>query len=337
MPASYLLFSTLAIFLFVAVVSFVIDTAHDSLVSLCDLPGMMHLPFCPTIPSWSADNPILHHVDYPGLVKVQNSLLDDLVGQSASGQVLALNVKHAELAVRDLIGLVRASNLTGRDALADALSGFVSDAQLTGRGLQQLSAKIHGTVDSIAAFNTHAYYTISSNGVQGASYTNGVLARTFQVSTDALAAQVGRVLVAASTSALDLDRLEETLTIIHELCAREAILQHIVADDLLWNLWTLVGLNRAKLRDLKRRGLVLKEVKRFRNLAVGYVAATTQALQVADAELLELRDRLADASVGMEDIPVEVQLASIERMLWRLKVEGSRVRADQSVARAELD
>lgn len=147
MPASYLLFSTLAIFLFVAVVSFVIDTAHDSLVSLCDLPGMMHLPFCPTIPSWSADNPILHHVDYPGLVKVQNSLLDDLVGQSASGQVLALNVKHAELAVRDLIGLVRASNLTGRDALADALSGFVSDAQLTGRGLQQLSAKIHGTVD----------------------------------------------------------------------------------------------------------------------------------------------------------------------------------------------
>ena len=86
-------------------------------------------------------------VDYPNFVEVQQHALDEFLGYSDNGSELAVNLKHAELAVRDLIVLVQASDLAVKDALADALMEFVIDAKNAGRDLQLLSAKINGAID----------------------------------------------------------------------------------------------------------------------------------------------------------------------------------------------
>ena len=176
--------------------------------------------------------------------------------------------------------------------------------------------------------------TISTSLEEGPKRADNALVRTFQASLDALAAQVARVLVVATEAMAHLEGLEETLSILHELCAREAFLQDVAVDELFGSLWTLLGGNRGKLRELKHRASALHEVQQFRVMAVAYVAATTQALQHADAQLGDLRDRLVE--VGTEDIPIEMHLASIERSLMRLKAERLYVDGGVTVIRGEL-
>ncbi|KAI9057525.1 hypothetical protein FKP32DRAFT_1583591 [Trametes sanguinea] len=316
-PISALLSVFFVGFLAVAMGTFAVDVVRSSLSPVCDLPGLSQMSLC--VHDAPGPSQLSSRVDFPSLANVQNTLLDDLLDQSSSGAELALNVKHAELAVRDLAAIVKASDLSVKDALVDSLGRFVVDAQLAGQHLQRLSAKALGTIDSIYAFNLYALRAIASNEPTGGYSADISLARTFQTSMDAFAAQVARVLVVATEAAVHLEHLEEALSIIHELCAREALLQDVTRDELLWSLWTLLGGNRSRLRDLKYRASTLQEVRRFRSMAVAYVAATTQALRAADAELTELRDRLSDASVAVDDIPVEVQLASLERTLIRLR------------------
>ncbi|KAJ2998102.1 hypothetical protein NUW54_g7062 [Trametes sanguinea] len=131
-------------------------------------------------------------VDYPSLTQVQNALLDELVDHTSNGIELALNVKHAELAVRDLAGVVRASNMTVKEALVDSLGRFVVDAQATGQYLQRLSAKALGTIDSISAFNLYALQSINAGREKGGQHVDAILARTFETSMDSLASQIAR-------------------------------------------------------------------------------------------------------------------------------------------------
>ena len=111
--------------------------------SVCDLP------FVPVIiPSCGAHPPAsVGRADFPGLLAIQHRAFDELVANSTTNSELGVNVKHAELAIRDLVVLVKASNLTTKEPLATALSLFSIDARRTGRGLQLLMSKIHGTVD----------------------------------------------------------------------------------------------------------------------------------------------------------------------------------------------
>ena len=89
----------------------------------------------------------IQRADFPGLARIQDIALETLLEKSGGGSALAVNVKHAELAVKDLVVAVRASNLTIKSVLADALGNFATDAHSAGRGLQRLSAKMHVAVD----------------------------------------------------------------------------------------------------------------------------------------------------------------------------------------------
>ena len=80
-------------------------------------------------------------------MRLQNVALDELSGQAAIGSTLALNLKHTEYHVKDLINAVEASNMSNKIALADALSSFASDARVSARRLQELSAKILSFMD----------------------------------------------------------------------------------------------------------------------------------------------------------------------------------------------
>ncbi len=116
--------------------------------SVCDLPPLSSFRLCTSLSAPVETTLSVQSADFPGLVHVQNVALDQLLAKPTAGATdLALNVRHAELAVRDLVAIVRASNLTVKSALAESLNDFALEARNAGRGLQRLGAKIQGAVD----------------------------------------------------------------------------------------------------------------------------------------------------------------------------------------------
>ncbi|KAL7284235.1 hypothetical protein ACG7TL_001517 [Trametes sanguinea] len=314
-PLTMLLSICFISLLAVAMGTFTIDIVTSSLTS-CDMPAPSHSP------PYTLDIHALPHaplsIDHSSLVQVQNALIGKLAVPFARGIELASNVKRAELAVRDLAGLVRTSNLTTRDALMDNLDRFAVNAPVAGRHVQTLSYKALGALDSIATLTTHGLSMINTLKDTESQHVDAELARTFQMSVDTLVSQIAQVHTSATEAAGNLQHLQEALYAIHELSTREALLQDAAIDDLLRSLWTLCGGNRERLRDLRFRVASLQEVQRFRRMASAYIAAATQSLWAMYAELAELGGRMTVASVMMGSSPMNLQLAAIERTLARL-------------------
>ena len=346
LPLAALLAILVTISLFVACVNLFVYILPLTLPSLCDFPVASRLSVCAigsSVPEHVSGNSVFDRADFPSLVKIQNVVLDDLAAGSAGGKELALNVKHAELAVKDLAVVVRSSNLTMKLSLGEALVEFATDARTTSRSLQRLSARINGAVDryenddlvvgrylsvnlqtcSIVSFNAHAFRTIDAAKQRSAAEASATVLRAFQSSMNGFSSQITSVMLDATAAMANLDVLEMRLLTIHDLCIQESLTTTIALDDLLWELWTILGGNHSKLRDLRQRMAVLKEIQQYRAVAVAYVAATTQTVFLVDAQLSELRDRLLEAVLDADEIPVEVHLASIECSLLRLQEERS--------------
>ena len=123
-----------------------VDMMQGALQNLCVLPVFSHLPHCaphfPFLRSKSGSG-----ADFPSLMNIQNKALDELAGRSGLGSALALNLKHAEVSVKDLVVAVQASNLTAKQELASVLAAFVGDARTASRSVQEVSTKINGFMD----------------------------------------------------------------------------------------------------------------------------------------------------------------------------------------------
>ncbi|KAI1785303.1 hypothetical protein LXA43DRAFT_976295 [Ganoderma leucocontextum] len=293
------------------------SAVHDlASFNICNLPLVsLALPSCHLPPAASVG-----HANFPSLLAIQHRALDELVAGSATNSELVLNVKHAELAIRDLVVLVKASNLTTKDPLADTLSQFSVNARRTGRSLQLLISKIRGTVDRAIAYNVYALHLLeTTDEMPTRKRVDAAVLRSFEMALASFATSISSIIVDATMVSASLDCLEEQLSTVHALCVQEAWDTAVVEDELLWQLWTLLGGNRRQLRDLANRATVLQDVQQYRALASAYVAATVQALTVVDADLMELREQLSTQAVDFHHIPVEVQIRSLEQSLYRLK------------------
>ncbi|KAI0709983.1 hypothetical protein C8Q76DRAFT_769775 [Earliella scabrosa] len=290
------------------------DHARNQSTGLCDYPIVSLLPPCVTSTATSSLSlaPSASRADFPGLVEIQHRALDQLTTKAGAGADLALNIKHAELAVRDLVLMVQTSDLTIKDALASRLLDFVADSRHTARSLQVLSSKVHGTIDR------HSAKTSSSGSSTSTSIDRAIL-HTFQASLAWFTSAISAIIIETSTAAASLDRLDQHLSAAHALCLREESVNALALDDLLWELWTRLGGNRHKIRELKNRASLLKNAQKYRSIAVTYVAGTMQVLTVVEAELSELRDRLSAPSLDANQVPLEVQLASIQSSIRRMK------------------
>lgn len=129
--------------------------------------------------------------------------------------------------------------------------------------------------------------------------------------------QISPIISEAASAIAALDALEDHLHVVHTLCHGEALTTGIQQDDMLWELWSMLGGNQERRRDLAYRMDVLRDVQRYRGVALGYVAATLKTLTWMDAQLAELREALAMSR--SPDFPVMAQLAGLERMINRLQ------------------
>ena len=183
------------------------------------------------------------------------------------------------------------------------------------------------TTFSIIAFSDYALRVLQGASPTTTPESTTTLAHIFQVSMATLADEVTDILVEAAKTVTALDILENQLVRIHALSVDDHVLTAAAIDNVLSELWTKLGGNGQRLRDLERRARVLKNLDQYRRRAVSHVAVTVQTLVGIEEELDQLMRKLRhDEGNANAGLPVEVHIASIDGGVKRLREERMRVR-----------
>lgn len=340
------------LFLLATVLNGVADALKTAFSPFCFIPGVGNMAACRWI-NQPQDNYDTHggmtkevqRADYPALIDLEaktfDQLVDDSMGVAGS---LSLNLKKTEVATKDLISLVKISDLASKDLLADTLVEFTNDAKVTSEGLNRLAAKFNGALDNIMAVNDFALHSVAKarksepqtlgeqiNAVMPwappRKDVDAVVVETFKGAMDMLSTQLERLIVFAEASSRDLGKLEDTLTTLHEILQRENNTVAIDKDELLQQLWTKLGGNRKELKSFERHLKLLKELASYKKQAQAHVIAALHTLQGMSQEMDDIRERVAAPDLSAPQIAPEVHMKSIQLGLERLK--ESRIRAKE--------
>lgn len=124
--------------------------------------------------------------------------------------------------------------------------------------------------------------------------------------------------------------------VLHEITHRENKDLTAAQEDILAELWTLLGGNRGELRKMKLNLDLLKNVDRYRKKALAHVVTTLQTLHTLDADMEELRTRVAAPDIVGDKIPIEVHVKSIKAGVERLKEGQLRASLKQGEINAKM-
>ena len=165
--------------------------------------------------------------------------------------------------------------------------------------------------------------------------TEEAVIEAFLMSMDNIATHMARLRDEAEISMGHLMRLEEHLMVLHEITHRDNKELTAAQEDVLAELWTWLGGNRPRLRKMSSNLDLLKNVEKYRKKALAHVVVTLQVLHALDADMEELRTRVAAPEIAGDRIPIEVHIKSIKVGVERLK-EGqmkASLREGESIAR----
>ncbi|KAJ7262747.1 hypothetical protein B0H12DRAFT_306422 [Mycena haematopus] len=339
-PLSFLVF----LWMFAFILHRISHTLRAAFSPLCRIPGISSSALCLPDGYMATSDRSPKWADYPTLVDVQSSTLEQLLDESTSGSVLALQIKKAEMATTDLVTLVRVSDLKSRDMLGDALRQFVDDARVAGRALNKLNAKVAGAVDGIMAVNDYALKTIEAAQTESPPSIlgqlmpwtpkpkPGLILSTFEDSMNYLSFAIQGLVLEFELNLQNLNKLEEQLSVLHELVSREDGSISSAKSDLLGELWTKVGGNRRRLRGYEHHLQLLKGLTEYRKQALVHVVSALQTLTQMSEDIENLRERVAAPELSGSRIPVEVHIRSIQNGLDRVKEGRTKAKVKESEA-----
>ncbi|CUA68880.1 hypothetical protein RSOLAG22IIIB_08127 [Rhizoctonia solani] len=288
--------------------------------------------------------------DFPGLASLQ-SRLEDVMDDSASSSIIAVDMKNSEMAVRDLTTLVKLSSLVAKDNLVERLNEFVVDAKATGRNLQRFGGRVAGAVDQIITMNEYVLKLLESTAKDSQpEVSSGAIQRVMNAvspvkpigphiiaarrkeveaiwyqATGVMESAIHKLILEAEINILSLDKLEGQLDLINEMILREDEGIRAQAEEVLGELWTKLGGNKKKLYNFRSHRMLLNEIRIYRKRALAHVSSTLVQLQGLSADLDDLRQRVVTpALTGIEaGIPLEVHIGSMQKGTERL-LEGRK-------------
>ncbi|RXW22849.1 hypothetical protein EST38_g3015 [Candolleomyces aberdarensis] len=316
---------------------------------ICYAPGFSLTPMCKITqmasqPSGGAHDPHkVQWVDYSGLVDLQSrtfeQLAEDSLTSGTSGSSLSFHIKKAGMATADLIALIRLSDLDSKNSLVDTLSEFVQDARIAETSLHRLDSKVNGAIDSIMAMNDFAMHSIDSARANepgpfealmiwrpSKKPINEVVKETFSDAMHAMSGQLEGLIVEHHANHANLDRLEERLSTLRDILARENKLVGDAKEELLANLWTMLGGNQKGLRNFERNVKLLHDLTLYRKHASAHVIAALHTLQSMSRDMEDMRERVAAPNLSGSRIAPEVHMNSIKHGLERLNDGRTRAR-----------
>ncbi|KIK79698.1 hypothetical protein PAXRUDRAFT_833968 [Paxillus rubicundulus Ve08.2h10] len=327
-PFSWVLF----MWMFACLVSSMADTLRTAISPLCIVPGISRSTLC--VPAQP-----LAAVDFPGLLDIQGSTFEKLLGESAAGSETSTGVLKAEMAIRDLSLLVRLSDLDLKDSIADVLDTIARDAKKTSRGLSKLHAKVLDGIDQVMALNNYAMTTIEGAHKKAPSpllqaispfklgpTANEIISTVFTLAMDESEQTIAKLVLEADRSLQAFDQMDVDLATLYEITTRESECTAKEKAKVLGEVWTkFVGKQRSR-REYGDRLELLDDIEEYRTKALGDVTATSRALELMSSNLEILRDRVAAPALLEGKVPLHVQMESIKNGVERLREGQMRSR-----------
>jgi hypothetical protein len=336
----------LAIYAFLGLLTLVQNLLTNSIYSalspICRLPGssFFHLPMCESSRLKLRKEDAGAAVEFDQLMTAQ-SRFEDILEQSAAGVSLPLDMKRGETSIRDLRQVVRFSQLSSRNELVLEFDGFIETARIASYHLQRFNSHVGRGVDNVLATARWTQRVLddmaqkqSSRGIipsfindkilapfQPLQFTESRLLDQYIQHTRIVSEEIETLITEAQALLGVLQNLEDRLEVIHGISYRDNMHAQVSKDEILSQLWTLLGGNRAALGKYNKQLSLLRQVGEYRKIAWAHVSGTILKLQAMGAELEELRERVGSAELlrHRADIPLAVHLESIRLGVERLE------------------
>jgi hypothetical protein len=318
------------------------NSVYSALSPICRLPGssFLHLPMCESSAPKLRKEDGGGAVEFDQLMTVQ-SRFEDVLEQSAAGASLPLDMKRSETSIRDLRQVVRFSQLSSRNELVLEFDGFIETARMASYDLQRFNSHVGRGVDNVLATARWTQRVLddmalkqSSRGIipsfindkilapfQPLQFTESKLLDQYIRHTRMVSEEIETLITEAQALLGVLQNLEDRLEVIHGIAYRDNMHAQVSKDEILSQLWTLLGGNRAALGKYNKQLGLLRQVSEYRKIAWAHVSGTILKLQAMGAELEELRERIGSAELlrHRADIPLAMHLESIRLGVERLE------------------
>lgn len=353
----------------IMVQNMVTQSLFVSLSPLCRIPGASYLdlPFCPHLADPPApevkdrgqkEGGATGHVEFDDLMAVQ-AQFEQVLERSADGVSLPMEMKRSEASIRDLRTMVKYSDLSAREELAQEFDGYVEAARTSSSDLQKFNTHVGSAVDSIISVNRWMVRFLDSlsdgdaggggkgllwswaewafTPFQPAVVPDGVfderaLRDKYIEHTTLLSERISSLILEANAILRQLGQAESHLTLIYEISTRSSQSIKSKRDQIMYTLWTLIGANSRTLESLNGQLSLLRHVDAQRSAAVAQLAALVVDLERIEANLADLRDRVAEPEVASRgglagSVPLSVHVETIDRGVERLEDARKRIRA----------
>ncbi len=219
--------------------------------------------------------------------------------------------------------------------------GFIDTARIASLDLQKFNSHVGRAVDSVLSTNRWTTRVLEDIAVQDASrgavqafisdkllapfqpvkFTEDALLEQYLQHTNIVEEQIHRLIEEAQAVLGVLQNLEDRLEVIHEVATRDDARAQASKEQILSQLWTMLGGNRSKLSRYNRDLSLLQQVSDYRKSAWAHVSGTILKLQSMSADIEGLRERLGDADLLKDrtNIPLSVHIENIQLGVERLE------------------
>lgn len=346
-PIALLLAVYIVLGLFVFLRSLLTSSIYSALSPVCRIPGtsFLNLPMCRTTIAANHEGADIQNVQFDELMTVQ-SKFEEVLEASAGGVSLPLDMKRGETSIRDLRTVVRYSSLHSKNELVLEFDGFIETARIASWDLQKFNSHVGHSVDKVIATARWTRRVLEDISIRDASqgaisaFVNGKVLAPFQPLRFTESALVDQYIQHSRTVEDEIDllvqeaqallsvllNLEDRLDLIHDIAVRDDLKAQGSKEEVLSELWTLLGGNSKKLGKLDSQLKLLKQVNTYRQSALAHVSGTLVKLQAMSHDLEDLRERIG----GVEMVPLSVHIENIEMGVERLEQGRTRARELES-------
>ncbi|PBP19339.1 hypothetical protein BUE80_DR009948 [Diplocarpon rosae] len=357
-PLSYFLAVWLLFGILVIVRNLVTTSIYASMSPICRLPGssLLNLPFCTAHHADTGRYAPPPPVEFSEVMAVQ-AKFEEVLQESAGGVSLPLDMKRGEASIRDLRQLVRYSQLQSKNELVLEFDGFIETARIASYDLQKFNSHVGRAVDSVIAttrWTTRVLGGMQEQDVSRGSvnafindkllalfrpikFTENILLDQFIQHTRLVEEEINKLILEAQAILLVLNNLEDRLDVIHGIATRDDMHTKALKEEILSELWTMVGGNRGKINKMDSKLNLLQKVGVYRKTAYAHVSGTLIRLQAMGAGLEDLRERVGSPELlrDSHDIPLSVHIENISKGVERLEEsrQSARKLEDEHIRR----
>ncbi|KAG8415669.1 hypothetical protein J3458_009494 [Metarhizium acridum] len=332
-------------------------SVYTAMSPICRLPGTsyLNLPFCPPPGATDFSGPNAtagQTVEFDDLMGVQ-SKFEQVLERSADGVSLPFEMKRSETAVRDLRTLVRNSDIQARHELVVEFDGYIEIARSAASDLQRFNTHVGSAVDAVISINRWTSRYIDSLSLESEAppsvlaewthwifypfqpadqpFSERVILDKYIEHTGLVSERISALILEAQAVLRLLTKAEDHLSIIYDITSRTSASVSSRREEILWNIWTLVGANSRSLKSLSQQLSLLRQVDSQRSIAVDQISGLIIELESIQANLGDLRDRVAEpqllSDLDTVHIPLSVHIETIDRGVERLQAARRRIRA----------